>query len=86
MVVCMMAVFITRIVIRPQAKSKGQWALDFAITALCLLITVLWVQAHQLELLAAGITGIGIGAAGASIIGFAKSAVVAGPKPHSTPS
>lgn len=34
-------------------------------------MNVLWGQAQQLELLAAGINGIG--AAGASIIGFAKS-------------
>jgi len=76
MVVCVMAVIITRVVIGLQAHTKGQWALDFAISALCLLVSVLWVQAHQLDLLAAGITGIGIGAAGASIIGFAKSAVM----------
>jgi len=74
MVVCILAVLITRLVIGLQAHTKGQWALDIAITALCLLVTVLWVQAHQLDLLAAGITGIGVGAAGASIIGVAKSA------------
>lgn len=76
MVVCILAVIITRLVIGLQANTKGQWALDFAITALCLLVAVLWVQAHQLDLLAAGVTGIGIGAAGASVIGFAKSAVI----------
>ena len=76
MVVCMMAVIITRVVIGLQAHTKGQWALDLAISALCLLVSVLWVQAHQLDLLAAGITGIGIGAAGATLIGFAKSTVM----------
>jgi hypothetical protein len=76
MVVCIMAVIITRVVIGLQAQTKGQWALDLAISALCLLVTVLWVQAHQLDLLAAGITGIGVGAAGATLIGFAKSAVM----------
>jgi hypothetical protein len=76
MVVCMLAVIITRLVIGLQAEGRAQWALDIAITALCLLVSVLWVQAHQLELLAAGITGIGVGAAGAGVIGFAKSAVM----------
>ena len=74
MVVCILAVIITRLVIGLQAHTKGQWALDIAISALCLLVSVLWVQAHQLDLLAAGITGIGIGATGAGIIGFAKTA------------
>ena len=76
MVVCMLVVIITRLVIGLQAEGRAQWTLDFAITAFCLLVTVLWVQAHQLELLAAGITGIGVGAAGASIIGLAKSTVM----------
>jgi len=76
MVVCIMAVIITRVVIGLQAQGRAQWTLDVAITALCLLVAVLWVQAHQLDLLAAGITGIGIGAAGASLIGIAKSEVV----------
>ena len=75
MVVCICAVIITRVVIGLQAKGKAQWALDLSITALCLLITVLWVQAHQLDMLAAGITGIGIAAIGASIIGMAKGFV-----------
>lgn len=75
MVICILAVIITRVVIGLQAKGKAQWALDGAITALCLLVTVLWVQAHQLDLLAAGITGIGIGSLGAGIIGIAKGAV-----------
>lgn len=76
MVVCIVAVIITRVVIGLQANTKGQWALDVAISALCLLVTVLWVQAHDLDLLKAGITGIGVGTAGASIIGFAKGAVM----------
>ena len=76
MVICILAVIITRVVIGLQAKGKAQWALDGAITALCLLVTVLWVQAHQLELLAAGITGIGIGGIGAGIISIAKSEIM----------
>ena len=76
MVVCICAVIITRVVIGLQAKGKAQWALDIAITALCLLVTVLWVQAHQLDMLAAGITGIGIAAVGAGIIGMSKGLIV----------
>jgi hypothetical protein len=67
LVVCILAVIITRLVIGLQAQTKGQWALDLAITALCLRVAVLWVQAHQLDLLAAGITRMGIGAAGARL-------------------
>ncbi len=74
-IVCICAVIITRVIIGLQAKSKAQWTLDAAITMLCLLVAVLWVQAQSLELLAAGITGIGIGSLGAGIIGIAKSAV-----------
>ena len=74
-VVCISAVIITRVVIGLQAKGRAQWALDVAITALCLLITILCVQAHQLDMLAAGITGIGIAAIGASIIGMVKGFV-----------
>jgi hypothetical protein len=74
-VVCFCAVIITRVVIGLQAKGKAQWALDISISLLCLLVTVLWVQAHQLDLLAAGITGIGIAGIGAGVIGMAKGVV-----------
>lgn len=74
-IVCICGVIITRVIIGLQAKGKAQWALDIAITALCLLVATLWVQAQELELLAAGITGIGVGSLGAGVIGIAKSAV-----------
>ncbi len=74
-IVCICGVIITRVIIGLQAKGKAQWALDIAITALCLLVATLWVQAQELELLAAGITGIGVGSLGAGIIGIAKGAV-----------
>ena len=74
-VVCICAVIITRVIIGLQAKGKAQWALDVAVTALCLLVSILWVQAQGLELLAAGITGIGIGSLGAGIIGIAKGKI-----------
>lgn len=74
-VVCICAVIITRVIIGLQAKGKAQWTLDIAITLLCLLVSTLWVQAQNLELLAAGITGIGVGSLGAGVIGIAKSAI-----------
>ena len=74
-IVCICGVIITRVIIGLQAKGKAQWTLDIAITALCLLVATLWVQAQELELLAAGITGIGVGSLGAGVIGIAKSAV-----------
>ncbi|NBB37632.1 hypothetical protein GVN23_00850 [Sphingobium yanoikuyae] len=73
-IVCICGVIITRVIIGLQAKGKAQWTLDIAITALCLLVATLWVQAQNLELLAAGITGIGVGSLGAGVIGIAKSA------------
>jgi hypothetical protein len=74
-VVCICGVIITRVVIGLQAKGRAQWALDIAVTALCLLVAVLWVQAHQLDMLGAGLTGIGIAAVGVGIIGMAKGFV-----------
>jgi hypothetical protein len=74
-IVCICGVIITRIIIGLQAKGKAQWTLDIAITLLCLLVATLWVQAQNLELLAAGITGIGVGSLGAGLIGIAKSAI-----------
>lgn len=74
-IVCICGVIITRVIIGLQARGKAQWTLDIAITALCLLVATLWVQAQELELLAAGITGIGVGSLGAGVIGIAKSAV-----------
>lgn len=74
-IVCICGVIITRVIIGLQAKGKAQWTLDIAITALCLLVATLWVQAQNLELLAAGITGIGVGSLGAGLIGIAKSAI-----------
>lgn len=74
-IVCICGVIITRVIIGLQARGKAQWTLDIAITLLCLLVATLWVQAQALELLAAGITGIGVGSLGAGVIGIAKSAV-----------
>lgn len=74
-IVCICGVIITRVIIGLQAKGKAQWTLDIAITLLCLLVATLWVQAQNLELLAAGITGIGVGSLGAGLIGIAKSAI-----------
>ncbi len=74
-IVCICAVIITRVIIGLQAKGRAQVALDISITLLSLLVAILWVQDQQLELLAAGITGIGVGSLGAGIIGIAKGVV-----------
>lgn len=74
-IVCICAVIITRVIIGLQAKGRAQIALDISITLLSLLVSILWVQDQQLELLAAGITGIGIGSVGAGIIGIARGAI-----------
>ncbi len=74
-VVCVCAVIITRVIIGLQAKGKAQWALDASVTALCLLVAILWVQSGEMELLGAGVTGIGVGSLGAGIIGMAKTKV-----------
>ena len=71
-IVTVLAAAITWLVIGFEAKA--QWALDSAITALGVLFTVLWVQAHQLDLLRTGFIVFGFGTAGASIIGIARSA------------
>jgi len=75
-VVCIIAVLITRLVIGLQATGKAQVMLDLAITALCVFVTVLWVQAHQLDLLKAGVTGIAVGATGAGVITIIKTVVM----------
>lgn len=69
------AVAITRSIIFLQTTGRRQFVLDVFVSLLCALLTALWVQSHDLELLQAGLTGIGIAGIGIGIISIAKGAV-----------
>jgi small neutral amino acid transporter SnatA (MarC family) len=70
------AVIITRLIVTLNSKGRRRIALDVLVTALCALLTLLWIQAHTLDLLKSGVTGIGIASAGLGMIGIAKSALL----------
>lgn len=74
LIVGILAVIITRCIVYLNTKGRKQVILDLAVCALCMLLTALWIQANQLDLLKAGVTGIGIGSVGIGIVGIAKSA------------
>ncbi|WCT75048.1 hypothetical protein PQ455_07485 [Sphingomonas naphthae] len=69
------AVVITRLTITLNSKTRPRIVLDVLVTSLCALLTALWIQAHTLDLLKAGVTGIGIASLGLGVIGIAKSQV-----------
>ncbi|TCP36557.1 hypothetical protein [Sphingomonas sp. BK235] len=73
--VTVLAVAITRAIVFLQTTGRRQVTLDFLITVLCALVSALWTQAHSLELLQAGLTGIGVAAMGIGIIAAAKGQV-----------
>lgn len=75
LIVGILAVIITRCIVYLNTSGRKQVILDLAVCALCILLTALWVQAQQLDLLKAGVTGIGIGSLGIGIVGIAKSAI-----------
>ncbi|WP_184023579.1 hypothetical protein [Sphingomonas yantingensis] len=73
--ISIIAVAITRAIVFLQTKGRRQILLDVLISTLCALVAALWTQAHELGLLAAGVTGIGIAAIGIGIISMAKGQV-----------
>lgn len=73
LIVCVCATLLTRLIVSLNTKGGHRWLLDFAVTLLSVLVAALWVQAHDLALLQAGVTGISSGALGISIISIAKS-------------
>ncbi|GAA0439622.1 MULTISPECIES: hypothetical protein [Sphingomonas] len=73
LVVTVGIVLITRLCVYLNTQGKKQIALDLAVTALCSAIAALWTQAHQLDLLPAGISAMTIAGIGYGLIGMAKS-------------
>lgn len=72
LVVAVCATLMTRLIVSLNAGGKRRWVLDTSITALSILVSALWVQANELPLLPAGLSGIGFGAMGITIITLAK--------------
>ncbi|WP_335308040.1 hypothetical protein [Sphingomonas phyllosphaerae] len=70
-----LAVAITRAIVFLQTTGRRQVILDVMVSMLCALVAALWTQAHSLDLLQAGLTGIGVAAIGIGIIGIAKGQV-----------
>lgn len=73
--ISIIAVAITRAIVFLQTKGRRQVVLDVLVSMLCALIAALWTQAHSLDLLQAGVTGIGVAAIGLGIISMAKGQV-----------
>ncbi len=67
----------TRLIVSLNTRGRRRLTLDVAVTALCTLVSALWVQAQDLALLPAGLSGIAFGALGLGIIGLAKSQAAA---------
>lgn len=76
--VSVLAVAITRAIVFLQTTGRRQVVLDVLVSMLCALVAALWTQAHLLDLLQAGITGIGVAAVGIGLIGIAKGQIGAG--------
>jgi len=76
--VSIFAVAITRAIVFLQTTGKRQVALDILVSLLCALVAALWTQANSLDLLPAGLTGIGVAAIGIGIITMAKGQIGAG--------
>lgn len=77
LIVTVCATLMTRLIVSLNTSGHRRLTLDIVVTGLSVLVSALWVQAHQLELLPAGITGIMFGAVGIGIIGLAKSQATA---------
>lgn len=73
--IAIIAVAITRAIVFLQTTGRRQIVLDVFVSLLCALVAALWTQAHSLDLLQAGLTGIGSGAIGIGIIGIVKGQI-----------
>lgn len=73
--ITVLAVAITRAIVFLQTTGRRQVILDILITMLSALVSALWTQAHSLDLLQAGLTGIGFAALGLGIIATAKGQI-----------
>ncbi|RVT90131.1 hypothetical protein EOD43_17630 [Sphingomonas crocodyli] len=71
---CILAVIITRCIIVLNTEGRRQVFLDIFVSALSVLLTAIWVQSHDLDLLAAGAPGVSIASLGIGVISIAKSA------------
>jgi len=72
-IVTICATLMTRLIVSLNTNTRPRWLLDTCITCLSMLVAALWTQSNSLTLLPAATTGIGFGALGIGIIGFAKS-------------
>jgi hypothetical protein len=77
LIVAVCATLMTRLIVSLNTNGPRRWALDVTVTALCVLVSALWVQANDLALLPAGLSGIMFGALGLGIISVAKSQAAA---------
>jgi len=76
-IVTICATLMTRLIVSLNTNTRPRWLLDTCITCLSMLVAALWTQSKDLTLLPAAITGIGFGALGIGIIGFAKGQMAA---------
>ena len=72
LVVTVCGALMTRLIVSLKAGGKKRWLLDGLVTGLSVLVSALWVQANNLSLLPAVVSGIGFGALGVGIISVAK--------------
>jgi hypothetical protein len=77
LIVAVCATLMTRLIVSLNTNGPRRWALDVTVTALYVLVPALWVQANDLALLPAGLSGIMFGALDVSIISVAKSQAAA---------
>jgi hypothetical protein len=74
-VVTACATLMTRLIVSLNTNTRPRLLLDTCITCLSMLVAALWTQSNNLTLLPAAVTGIGFGALGIGIIGFAKGQI-----------
>ncbi|WP_294390476.1 hypothetical protein [uncultured Sphingomonas sp.] len=72
LIVAICATLMTRLIVSLNTPTRPKVLLDVAVTMLSVLVSALWVQANALALLPAGLSGIGFGTMGITIITLAK--------------